>query len=271
MLWNAKNAEVSIGNTKMPCASFGHGSRIFIILPGLSDGLATVRGKALLLAKPYAPFFDRFTVYMFSRKDEMPSGYSIRDMAADQAEALRQLGIEKASVMGVSQGGMIAQYLAIDHPDLVERLVLAVTAPRVNEIIEGCVSRWIGFAEQGNHKALMIDTAEKSYSEAYLRKYRKIYPMIGAIGKPKNYDRFLVNARAILGFNACEDLYRITCPTLIIGGNDDKTVGIEASYEMKERIAGSALYVYPGLGHAAYEEAKDFNQRVFDFLSRTAV
>ena len=173
MLWNAKNAEVSIGNTKMPCASFGHGSRIFIILPGLSDGLATVRGKALLLAKPYAPFFDRFTVYMFSRKDEMPSGYSIRDMAADQAEALRQLGIEKASVMGVSQGGMIAQYLAIDHPDLVERLVLAVTAPRVNEIIEGCVSRWIGFAEQGNHKALMIDTAEKSYSEAYLRKYRK--------------------------------------------------------------------------------------------------
>ena len=106
MLWNAKNAEVSIGNTKMPCASFGHGSRIFIILPGLSDGLATVRGKALLLAKPYAPFFDRFTVYMFSRKDEMPSGYSIRDMAADQAEALRQLGIEKASVMGVSQGGI---------------------------------------------------------------------------------------------------------------------------------------------------------------------
>ena len=127
------------------------------------------------------------------------------------------------------------------------------------------ISRWIGFAEQGNHKALMIDTAEKSYSEAYLRKYRKIYPMIGAIGKPKNYDRFIVNARAILGFNACEDLDRITCPTLIIGGNDDKTVGIEASYEMKERIAGSALYVYPGLGHAAYEEAKDFNQRVYDF------
>ncbi len=95
--------------------------------------------------------------------------------------------------------------------------------------------------------------------------------MIGAIGKPKNYDRFLVNARAILGFNACEDLYRITCPTLIIGGNDDKTVGIEASYEMKERIAGSALYVYPGLGHAAYEEARDFNQRVFHFLSGTAV
>ena len=80
-----------------------------------------------------------------------------------------------------------------------------------------------------------------------------------------------MNARVILGFNAHEDLYRITCPTLIIGGDDDKTVGIEASYEMKTRIAGSELYVYPGLGHAAYEEAKDFNQRVFDFLTGAAV
>lgn len=270
MLWNAKNGEVSIGSTKMPYASFGHGSHAFILLPGLSDGLATVRGKALLLAKPYTAFFDQFTVYIFSRKDEMPDGYSTRDMAADQAEALRQLGIEKASVMGVSQGGMIAQYLAIDYPDLVARLVLAVTAPRVNEIIEGCVSKWIDLAEEGNHKALMIDTADKGYSEAYLKKYRKIYPIIGAIGKPKNYDRFLVNARAILNFNAYDELDRITCPTLIIGGEEDKTVGIQGSYELRERIAGSELHMYQGLGHAAYEEAKDFNQRVLDFLKEVA-
>lgn len=38
---------------------------------------------------------------------------------------------------------------------------------------------------------------------------------------------------------------------------------------MKERIVDSRLHVYPGLGHAAYEEAKDFNQRVFDFLKGT--
>lgn len=268
MLWHAKNGEVSLGDTKMAYASFGHGSRVLIILPGLSDGLATVRGKALLLAKPYTAFLNQFTVYMFSRKDAMPDGYSIRDMAADQAEALRQLGIEKASVMGVSQGGMIAQYLAIDHPEIVERLVLAVTAPRVNEIIAGCVNQWIEFAQQGNHKALMIDTAEKSYSEDYLKKYRRIYPLIGAIGKPKDYERFFVNARAILGFNAYDALDQIACPTLIIGGDEDKTVGIQGSCELKERIAGSELHVYPGLGHAAYEEAKDFNQRVFEFLDQ---
>lgn len=270
MLWNAKNGVVSIGNTKMAYVSFGHGSRILILLPGLSDGLMTVRGKALLLAKPYTSFFDRFTVYMFSRKDEMPSGYSIRDMAADQAVALRKLGIKKASVMGVSQGGMIAQFLAIDHPELVDRLVLAVTAPRVNDIINRCVTDWIRFAEQGDHKSLMIDTAEKGYSETYLKKYRKLYPVIGTLGKPKNYDRFLANARAILTFDAYGELDKITCSTLILGGAMDQTVGIQGSYELEKRIADSELHVYKELGHAAYEEAKDFNDRVLEFLNSSA-
>lgn len=266
MLWNAKNGRVPLGNTGMRYASFGHGRGKLVILPGLSDGLATVKGKALLLAKPYAPFLDRFTVYMFSRKDGMPRGYTIRDMAEDQARAMKALGIDSACVLGVSQGGMIAQALAIAHPELVERLVLAVTAPRVNAIIEETVKKWIGFAEQGSHKALMIDTAEKSYSPEYLKKYRKIYPIIGLIGKPKSYDRFLVNARAILGFDALSELSGIACPTLIIGGEEDQIVGIRASYEIRERIAGSELIVYPGLGHAAYEEARDFNVRVFGFL-----
>ena len=58
------------------------------------------------------------------------------------------------------------------------------------------------------------------------------------------------------------------CDQGTIGGEDDKTVGVQGSYELHEGIAGSELYVYPGLGHAAYEEAKDFNQRVFDFLEK---
>lgn len=266
MLWNAKNGEVAIGGTKMSYVSFGRGKRTLILLPGLSDGLTTVRGKALLLAKPYGVFLDKFTVYMFSRKDMMPDGYSVREMAADQAEALRQLGITRACVMGVSQGGMIAQVLAIEHPELVEKLVLAVTAPRVNELIQRNVKNWVDLAQRGAHKELMIDTAEKSYSQAYLKRFRKIYPFIGWVGKPKNYDRFLVNARAILGFDVSEELGKIACPTLILGGEKDQIVGIQASYELHERIADSELYVYPGLGHAAYEEAKDFNRRVFAFL-----
>ena len=86
------------------------------------------------------------------------------------------------------------------------------------------------------------------------------------VGKPKSYERFLANARAILGFDATGDLGKIACPTLILGGEEDKIVGAEASRELHERIPGSRLYLYPGLGHAAYEEAKDFNRRIGVFL-----
>ena len=268
MLWNAKNGSVKVDNTDMHYVSFGHGSKKLIVLPGLSDGLLTVKGKALLLASPYMKFFKDYTVYMFSRKNNMPEGYSIRDMAADQAKVLRELGITKTSVMGVSQGGMIAQFLAIAYPELVEKLIITVSAPRVNGMIHENVSSWIEMAKRGDHKSLMIDVAEKGYSDKYLKIYRKAYPIMGYIGKPRNYNRFFSNANAILAFDAYDDLDKIVCPTYIIAGKEDKTVGIGASYEMKERIKDSELYVYEGLGHAAYEEAKDFYSRVYDFLKK---
>ena len=116
----------------------------------------------------------------------------------------------------------------------------------------------------------MIDTAEHSYSEAYLRKYRKAYPLLGAVGRPKSYDRFLANARAILAFDGRGELGKIACPTLILGGEEDRIVGAEASRELYQAIAGSELFLYPGLGHAAYEEAEDFSARVFRFLEGCA-
>ena len=149
---------------------------------------------------------------------------------------------------------------------MTEKLILAVTAPCVNDTLRARVCDWIAMAERGDHKALMIDTAENSYSEAYLRKYRRAYPLLGAVGRPKSYERFLVNARAILDFDARGELGKIACPTLILGGEEDRIVSAEASRELHGAIAGSELYIYPGLGHAAYEEAKDFNERVFRFL-----
>ena len=261
------NGTVPLGDTQMCWARFGHGERTLVVLPGLGDGLATVQGKALMLAGPYKPVFDEYTVYMFSRKDEMPVGYSIWDMAADQAAALRSLGIGKTAVMGVSQGGMLALALALEHADLIEKRVLAVTAPSANLLIRERVQRWIGFAEASDHKGLMIDTAEHSYSPARLKMLRRMYPLFGALGKPKDYNRFLINARAILAFDAADRLAAVNCPTLILGGEADDIVGADASRELHERIPGSELYLYSGLGHAAYEEAKDFYDRVFRFLN----
>ena len=259
-----KNGHAAIGNTDMYYASFGHGEKNLIVLPGLSDGLATVRGKALFLIAPYKKFLNKYTVYMFSRKNKMPEGYSIRQMAEDQALAMKELGIGKAAVFGVSQGGMISQYLAIDHPELVEKLILAVTAPSAN-VVKGTVGPWIEMAKQGDHVRLMVDTAEKMYSKAYLEKNRKMFPLMAKFTKPKSYERFFRNARAIMEFDARQELSKICCPTLIIAGDADNTVGNDAAYELEKGIPDSRLFIYKGLGHGAYEEAPDFYDRVYEF------
>ena len=163
---------------------------------------------------------------------------------------------------------MIAQYLAINYPELVEKLVLAVTSSRQNRLLQDVVEKWIIMAEQKDYKSLMIDTAEKSYSEKYLSKYRLLYPILGKLGKSKDFSRFLIQAKSCITHNAYLELDTIACPTLIIGGECDKIVGVEASKELADKIKKSELFIYSGLGHAAYEEAKDFNGRILDFLSK---
>ena len=263
-----RNGSVAAGNTDMYYVAFGNGNKKVVVLPGLSDGLATVKGKALVLASPYRRFFSDYTVYMFSRKNSMPEGYTIREMAEDQVQAMKSIGIDKAYVMGVSQGGMIAQYIAADHPEAVEKLILVVTAPYANAAAKSAVEAWIDMAKAGDHVALMVDTAEKMYSKPYLEKHGKLFPLMAKVTKPKDYDRFLKNADAILGFDARDELSKITAPTLIIAGSDDKTVGNEAAYELNKAIAGSELFIYDGLGHGVFEEAKDFYDRVLDFCDQ---
>ena len=263
-----KNGCVTLGNTDMYYVAFGDGAKKLVVLPGLSDGLATVKGKAWALAGAYKKFWANYTVYMFSRKNDMPDGYSIKDMADDLALAMKSLGIEKASVLGVSQGGMIAQYLAINHPDMVEKLILAVTTPSINPVLENAVTGWIDMARKDDHRELMIDTAEKMYSQKYLDKYGKFFPLVAKLTKPASYDRFYKNAYAILGFDARDELSKISAPTLIIAGSDDKTVGNDAAVELSEGINGSEKYIYDGLGHGAFEEAKDFYDRVLEFCAR---
>ena len=255
-----KSGTVPIGGTQMQYVSFGRGKKTAVVLPGLSDGLATVGGKALVLSVPYWKYLKEYTVFLFSRKDEMPDGYSMEDMADDQAQAMRILGIDSAWALGVSQGGMMARLLGTRQPERVTKLVLAVTAPYANPVVKQVVSGWMDMTERGDHLSLMTDTAEKMYSEKYLRRNRRYLPLLARFTKPKSYDRFRVNARAILHFDARSSL---SC-----AGSDDNTVGREAAGELKQAIAHSELFVYEGLGHGLYEEAKDFYARVFAFFSR---
>ena len=268
MLHNAKNGTLKIGDTTMDYIRFGTGERILVMLPGLGDGLRSMKGTALPMAFMYREFARDFTVYAFSRKNALPEGYTTCDMARDQAEAMEQLGIQKADIFGVSMGGMIAQHLAIDFPEKVGKLILTVTSARTNPILEESIEEWVSCAKRDDHTALMDSNVRRIYSDGYYRKNKWMVPIMGKLTKPKSYDRFFVQADACLTHDAYESLHQIQATTLVVGGEKDLSLGGDASREIAAKIPGAELRMYAQWGHGLYEEAKDFNQVVLDFLRR---
>lgn len=266
MFFGARSEKIEVNGVPMSYVTFGKGEQVLVMIPGLSDGLQTVAGKDKILATYYKQFAKDYKVYVFSRKDELPDGYTTRDMASDQSVAMELLGIDNAFVFGISQGGMIAQYLAIDYPDKVEKLVLGVTVAKQTDTLQSVVGSWIEMAKNNDYKSLSIDTIEKTYTEKALKRYRPMYPALSRIGKPKSFERFLIQANACLTHNAYDELHKIKCPTLVLGGDDDKVVGHGTSEFITEQITGCQFVIYEELGHGSFEETKDFNLQILSFL-----
>ena len=103
------------------------------------------------------------------------------------------------------------------------------------------------------------------YSDVYVKKYQPFMPLLAILQKPRDVQRFIILAKSCLTCNAYDDLDKIKCPVLVIGGSQDKVVTGEASREIADKL-GCKIHMYENLGHAAYEEAQDFNKRVHEFL-----
>ena len=263
-----KNYELHILEDRCDAVSFGSGKENLVIVPGLGDGITTVRGKALLGNLLYHKYSRKYRVTFISRKNNLEADASTETMARDLYYAMQALGIQKAHVLGVSMGGMIAQYLAANYPQSVDKLILAVTAPAAGELIQENAGRWIGFAEMGSFLGLMIDISEKAHTEKYLKRLRPLYPYLGSAARKMDIRRFCIQARACSAHDASERLDKITAPTLIIGGRKDRTIGEEASHQLHRLIPGSQLKIFPDGTHALYQEDPEFHRTVLDFLEK---
>ena len=264
MINKAKQKNVTIDGTKLQYIEFGKGTRPLVMIQGLNT--RGIDGAGDSLAMTYKLFAKDYKVYLFDRRPEVREGITVRDLACDVAAAMDALGLSDACVLGVSQGGMIAQYLAIERPDLVRKLVLAVTLCKSNDTVAEAIDTWVRLTEQKDFKALTADMAQRMYSPDYLKIYKPFLPLLTLMQKPRDPRRFIILAKACLTCDTADKLHMITCPTLVIGGKQDKVVGKDAAKILAKKI-GCPLHLYEALGHAAYEEAKDFNKTVYDFFA----
>ena len=257
------NRVVYIDNVPFHYTQFGNGAKNLILIAGLNT--MTLEGQGLNLAWTYREFAKDYTVYIMDKKDEVKENVTLRELAEDIADVIDHIGLVSVNVIGVSQGGMIAQYLTIDNPELVDKLVLAVTASKMNDSIKNYVNQCVVYAQKGVMGEVLRDSFEKDFTPEYTKSIKPFLPLLAKISVPKSNVRFIRLARAINSLDTYDELDKIKCPVFVIGAGKDRIVTVDASNEIAEKL-GCKKYIYQRLGHGVYSEAKDFNERILRFL-----
>lgn len=263
---NIKVETVNADGIQMDYVRFGHGTQAFVILPGLS--VDSVLKYTDAVEEAYNLLTDDFTVYLFDRRKVLPETYSVYDMARDTAAAIRALDLEHIYLFGASQGGMIAMTIAAEHPGLVSKLILGSTAARVDQKHFKTIEQWIRLAESRNAEELYLAFGEALYPREIFDQSRELLSAAAKTVTEEDLERFIVLAEGLDGFDMTDRLPQILCPVLVIGSADDAVLGGEASEAIAAAFGGRpdcALYMYDGYGHAVYDLAPDYKERILRF------
>ena len=208
----------------------------------------------------------------FGKTDKPSSSYTIKTMADDIIGSMDYLGIDEAHILGYSMGGIIAQELAINHPERVRKLILASTLSTTrqipSEVLEG-----MDLSEDFSDEDLRSVNIRKASSLLVTlafnnRLYRMIVapivPILAILGRFKG---LMGQIEAIAGCNTLDRLHTIQSPTLVIVGTDDKATLPRSSEEIASRISNAKLVEVDRGAHGYIWEMRGrFNNEVLGFL-----
>ncbi len=257
------------GSTEMEYVRFGSGERTLVILPGLS--VQSVIPAAQAIAKQYEIFGKDFTAYLFDRRSVLPARYPVEAMADDTAAVMRALGLKNVCLFGASQGGMMAEVIAVKYPDLVGKLALGSTACRIDGTRAAVIGEWTRLAGEGKAEELYLSFGKSIYPESVFTQYRGALAAMSKSVTAEDLKRFVILAEGTAGFDIKDELAQIRCPVLAIGDHTDAVLGADAAYEIAGALKanpGFELYMYPSYGHAAYDTAPDYAKRLYDFFMK---
>ena len=261
----------------MPMANV-NGTRINYELTG-PDGAAVVTMSHSLSATyrmwdPQMPALKSYRVLRFDTRGHGGSAapdaaYTLSQLAEDAYQLIVSLGIKKTHFMGLSMGGMIAQTLALAHPEILTSLILCDTS---SGYPAGGPNLWAERIETARKTGLggpVEGTIERWFSPDFAAKNAVLVDPIRAMIKNTPKEGYIGCCHAISKLNLTNLISQIKLPTLIIVGSDDPGTPVAMHEIIHQKIKGSELVILPGARHLPNIELADaFNQVLTGFLAK---
>lgn len=261
-----------IFNNGIPYARTGSGGKTLLFFLG-GPGNGIPRGFAFsFMIAGLKSFLSEYTLYAVSRKSGLKEGHTAKMMSDDYAELIRQeFGGHVDLVVGISYGGMIAQFFAADHAALCDHLVIAMATHKMTEAGTQVDVRYAQLASQGRDREAGATMAEAIYPTGIMRGVMSaIMWLMGSsfMGEksPTYRQDILIEARAEETFDSVASLKRIKTPVLLLDGENDYYFQRGSAQEMAEMIPSATLKIYPGKGHDIMSE-KQFGEDILEFIT----
>ena len=260
--------EITTGYSKngLPYTRLGNSPHILVIFDGLDFAHKPPSALMLrMLPGSIKHISESFTVYQVSRKPGLPEGYSMRDMSNDYADMIRDELGGPVDIMGLSTGGPIAQHFAVDHPNLVRHLILAMTGYRLSDNGKQLQRKLAELAREGKWRATAATLAGAMSSGVAKPFFVSLFWLFGKgmFGSPATPSDGVVEIEAEDKHDFKDRLIEIRVPTLVIGGEKDFFYPVK---ETADGIPNARLVLYKGAGHTALMK-RQFGEDVLAFLT----
>lgn len=258
--------DATLNGVRVSYERAGHGPTL-LLLHGIGSSHRAFRHQLTGLA-------DSFDVVAwdapgYGRSADPPRPFTLEELADDAVALLDTLGVSKAHVLGQSMGGVVAELIALRHPDRVLRLVLADTNPGSGSLPEpersDRVRRRLEAIERQSPRSIAEARAPALLSSAAPPELvAEVTDIMAEIRAPG----YRAAAVAMGTTDLSAALQRIAAPTLVLHGSEDRVIPLEVGRGLAAAIPGAHLVVLDGAGHASQQERPSaFNAAVRAFLT----
>jgi pimeloyl-ACP methyl ester carboxylesterase len=197
---------------------------------------------------------------------------SIKAIADDICDILDELKIEKASILGTSFGGFVAQEFAARYPERLNKLILACTSfGGINHVLPDNIEALSAFSSISNLNSLerirkfMIPAFTKDFAENHADIIEQVCKLREANEVPENV--YLQQLQAATTFDMQAKILQIIAETLVITGDKDQVVPMQNSINLANIIPKARLEIIENSGHLFFiEQAEKFNEITRKFL-----